>query len=106
MKFTNIFEKIGMIFDMIISSNLLIVLVFLMIGAILLKLTNKINNKKLGIILYLIQLSGLVYMILTNTEYLSNLGNDIIDGIFMNLRDRSLKDRSLSQIGDAETATT
>lgn len=84
MKFTNIFEKIGMIFDMIISSNLLIVLVFLMIGAILLKLTNKINNKKLGIILYLIQLSGLVYMILTNTEYLSNLGNDIIDGIFMN----------------------
>lgn len=84
MKFTNIFEKIGMIFDMIISSNLLIILVFLMIGAILLKLTNKINNKKLGIILYLIQLSGLVYMILTNTEYLSNLGNDIIDGIFMN----------------------
>ena len=44
MKFTNIFEKIGMIFDMIISSNLLIILVFLMIGAILLKLTNKINN--------------------------------------------------------------
>ena len=84
MKFTNIFEKIGMIFDMIISSNLLIILVFLMIGAILLKLTNKINNKKFGIILYLIQLSGLVYMILTNTEYLSNLGNDIIDGIFMN----------------------
>ena len=84
MKFTNIFEKIGIIFDMIISSNLLIILVFLMIGAILLKLTNKINNKKLGIILYLIQLSGLVYMILTNTEYLSNLGNDIIDGIFMN----------------------
>ena len=69
---------------MIISSNLLIILVFLMIGAILLKLTNKINNKKFGIILYLIQLSGLVYMILTNTEYLSNLGNDIIDGIFMN----------------------
>lgn len=84
MKFTNIFEKIGMIFDMIISSNLLIILVFLMIGAILLKLSNKINNKKLGIILYLIQLSGLVYMILTNTEYLSNLGNDIVDGIFMN----------------------
>ena len=84
MKFTNIFEKIGIIFDMIISSNLLIILVFLMIGAILLKLTNKINNKKFGIILYLIQLSGLVYMILTNTEYLSNLGNDIIDGIFMN----------------------
>ena len=84
MKFTNIFEKISMIFDMIISSNLLIILVFLMIGAILLKLTNKINNKKLGIILYLIQLSGLVYMILTNTEYLSNLGNDIVDGIFMN----------------------
>ena len=84
MKFTNIFEKIGIIFDMIISSNLLIILVFLMIGAILLKLTNKINNKKFEIILYLIQLSGLVYMILTNTEYLSNLGNDIIDGIFMN----------------------
>lgn len=84
MKFTNIFEKIGIIFDMIISSNLLIILVFLMIGAILLKLTNKINNKKFGIILYLIQLSGLVYMILTNTEYLSKLGNDIIDGIFMN----------------------
>lgn len=84
MKFTNIFEKIGIIFDMIISSNLLIILVFLMIGAILLKLTNKINNKKFGIILYLIQLSGLVYMILTNTEYISNLGNDIIDGIFMN----------------------
>ena len=68
----------------IIASILLIILVFLMIGAILLKLTNKINNKKFGIILYLIQLSGLVYMILTNTEYLSNLGNDIIDGIFMN----------------------
>ena len=84
MKFTNIFEKISMIFDMIISSNLLIILVFLMLGAILLKLTNKINNKKLGIILYFIQLSGLVYMILTNVEYLSNLGNDIVDGIFMN----------------------
>ena len=73
MKFTNIFEKIGIIFNMIISSNLLIVLIFLMIAALLLKLANKINNKKLGIILYVIQLSGLVYMIYTNTEYLSNL---------------------------------
>ena len=84
MKFTNIFDKIGIIFNMIISSNLLIVLIFLMIAALLLKLANKINNKKLGIILYVIQLSGLVYMIYTNTEYLSNLGSNIIDGIFMN----------------------
>lgn len=84
MKFTNIFDKIGIIFNMIISSNLLIVLIFLMIAALLLKLANKINNKKLGIILYVIQLSGLVYMIYTNTEYLSNLGGNIIDGIFMN----------------------
>lgn len=84
MKFTNIFDKIGIIFNMIISSNLLIILVFLMIGTLLLKLANKINNKKLCIILYIIQLSCLAYMIYTNTEYLSNLGNDIIDGIFMN----------------------
>ena len=84
MKFTNIFDKLEIIFNMIISSNLLIILIFLMIAALLLKLANKINNKKLGIILYVIQLSGLVYMVYTNTEYLSNLGSNIIDGIFMN----------------------
>lgn len=84
MKFTNIFDKLEIIFNMIISSNLLIILIFLMIAALLLKLANKINNKKLGIILYVIQLFGLVYMVYTNTEYLSNLGSNIIDGIFMN----------------------
>ena len=84
MKFTNIFDKLEIIFNMIISSNLLIILIFLMIAELLLKLENKINNKKLGIILYVIQLSGLVYMVYTNTEYLSNLGSNIIDGIFIN----------------------
>ena len=84
MKFANIFEKISSIFDMIISSNILIILVIMLIGCILLKLTNKINNKKLSIILYFVELSSLIYIIFTNKDYLIKLGNDIIDGIFMN----------------------
>lgn len=84
MKFSNIFEKIGVLINLIIESNVFTIFLVAIIGIVLLKLANKINNKKMGIMIFVAQLLTLVFVFFEGKEVLSNLGNNLIDNIFKN----------------------
>lgn len=84
MKFSNIFEKLGILFNLIIDSNVFTILLISIIAIFLLKLSNKINNKKTGIIIYVIELLALCFVIYEGKEVLANVSNKIIDNIFLN----------------------
>ena len=84
MKFSGLFEKIGNLVDLIIDSNVFTILTLLMISIILLKLTNKISNKKMGIIMFFIELIVLGITFYGGREFLGEVGNKLIDNIFMN----------------------
>ena len=84
MKFSNIFEKLEIIFKMIIGSNIFTVLLFLIIAILLLRLTNKITNKKTGLFIYLIEIIILAITFIENKSFLIPTFNKIIDNIFLN----------------------
>ena len=83
MKFSNIFEKIQILFNMIVNSNMLIILSILVIMLILLRLTNKINNKKLMIFTSLVEIIMFV-VIIFNNQVLIDIYDNLIDYIFLN----------------------
>lgn len=84
MKFTGLFDKLKIIFNLITNSNILIVLVFLIIATFILRLSNKINNKKMGFIICLIELIVFGVTFYLEKESLTIVGNSLIDNIFLN----------------------
>lgn len=84
MKFSNILEKLEVIFNLITSSNILIILAILLIGIIILKLSNKINNVKMGIMMYLVEFISFVVVCLLKKDFMTNLSTTLIDNIFLN----------------------
>ena len=84
MKFTNIFDKLKIVYDLIMNSNIFIVLVMLIIGVFLLRLTNKINNKKMGIIIYLVELAIFGVVFYTEKDSAIAITDNLIDNIFLN----------------------
>ena len=83
MKFSNIFEKIQILFNMIVNSNMLIILSILVIMLILLRLTNKINNKKLMVFTSLVEIIMFV-VIIFNNQVLIDIYDNLVDYIFLN----------------------
>lgn len=84
MKFSNILEKLEVIFNLITSSNILIILAILLIGITILKLSNKINNVKMGIMMYLVEFISFIIICLLKKDFMSNLSTTLIDNIFLN----------------------
>ena len=84
MKFSNILEKLEAIFNLVIDSRLLTILTFLIIGTIILRLFNLINNKKTSIIIFLVELIILSLTIYNNNTYFVTSLNSIIDDLFTN----------------------
>lgn len=84
MKFSNILEKLEAIFNLVIDSKLLTILTFLIIGTIILRLFNLINNKKTSIIIFLVELIILSLTIYNNNTYFVTSLNSIIDDLFTN----------------------
>ena len=84
MRFSNMFEKLESIYNLIINSDILIILLLLVIAVIILRLFNLINNKKTSILIFTIELLFTGILIYKNNSYISNIGNDLIDNMFMN----------------------
>ena len=84
MKFSNIFEKLEVLFNLIINSDIFIILMLLIIAVFLLRLTNRIGNKKMGIMIYLVELIILGITLYEGSDFLIDVGNKIIDNIFLN----------------------
>jgi len=84
MKFLGLFDKLKAIFDLIVNSNTLIILVFLIIAVLLLRLSNKINNKKMGFLIYFVYLLVFGIIFYNQKTILINLGNTLVDNIFLN----------------------
>jgi len=84
MKFSNIFEKLGIIFKLIMESNVFTILMILIIAVLLLRLTNKINNKKTGFLIYLVELIALLVVFFIEKDALTITFNKLIDNIFLN----------------------
>lgn len=84
MKFSNIFEKLENIYNLVINSDILLILLLLIIAVIILRLFNLINNKKMNISIFSIELLFIIISIYQNNDYMLNIGNSLIDNIFMN----------------------
>lgn len=84
MRFYNIFEKLVNIYNLIINSDILIILLLAIIAVIILRLFNLINNKKTNILIFAIELIFTGILIYQNNNYMSNMANDLINNIFMN----------------------
>lgn len=84
MKFSNIIEKLEIIFNLIIDSKFLTILTFLIIGTILLRLFNITNNKKTNILIFLIEFLMLILILYNNNTYFLNTLNNIINDLFKN----------------------
>jgi len=84
MKFSGLFEKLGIVIDLIINSNVFIIAMLLIIALFLLKLTNKISNKKMGYVIYFVELLVLGIVFYDGKEFLLKIGNKLIDNIFLN----------------------
>jgi len=84
MKFTNIFDKLKIVFDLVIKSDILTILVMLMVAILLLRLFNKINNKKTGIIMYIMEVIAFVVFFYNRKTQLATLANTVINNIFLN----------------------
>jgi len=84
MKFTNIFDKLKIVFDLVTSSDIFVILSMLIIAVLLLRLTNKINNKKMGIIICLMELITFGILFFINKNNMLTLGNKLIDNMFIN----------------------
>jgi len=84
MTFTNIFDKLKIVLDLITSSNIFIVFIILIVATFILRLTNAINNKKLGILVNLIELITFGIIFYIERSKMINLTNELIDNIFLN----------------------
>lgn len=84
MKFSGIFEKMEVLVNLIISSDILIILMLLIIGVFILRLINKINNKKMAIFIYIIELVIFGITFYEGRGFLIKTGNELIDNIFLN----------------------
>lgn len=84
MKFSNLFDKLNVVFDLVINSDILTILVFLIVGLLILKLFNKISNKKLVLIISFVEFIGFGVVFYTKMNTLINIGNSLIDNIFLN----------------------
>lgn len=84
MKFSGLFEKLETLINLIIDSDILIILMLLIIAVFLLRLINKINNKKMGIFIYFIELIILGITFYEGKDFLIKVGNELIDNIFLN----------------------
>ena len=84
MKFSNLFDKLNVVYDLIINSNILIVLVILIVGLLILKLSNIISKRKLFLIAGLMEFIVLGVVIYTEKNILINVGNNLIDNLFLN----------------------
>ena len=83
MKFTNIFDKLNIIFNMIIDSNIFTIFTILLVFVLLLKLCKKISNKKMSIAIYLMEIITFGIVFYEKKEFLSSLFNTLIDKIFI-----------------------
>ena len=84
MEFSNIFEKLKILFSLIVNSNIFTLLIIAVIAVILFRLKEKITNKKMIFIIYLIELVVLGITFFEGKEFLVSTGNTIIDNIFLN----------------------
>jgi len=84
MKFMGLFDKLKIVFDLITNNNILMILAILIVATVILRLSNRINNKKMGIIIYLIESITFGVMFFLEKKSITTLGNNIIDNIFLN----------------------
>lgn len=84
MKFSNIFEKLEFIFNMIINSNIFTILLILIIGIFMLRISKKINNKKMTILISFVELIVLGIIIYEENAVLLKIGTELINNIFLN----------------------
>jgi len=83
MKFSNLFEKMEVLFNLIINSNIFAIAVILISFIMLFKILKKLSSKKIGIIIYLIEVVLLGLVIFEGNEILVNTGNTLIDKLFL-----------------------
>lgn len=84
MKFSNLFEKLKIIFNLIADSNNFTCLLFLIVGILLLRLNKKISNKKMSILIYLVEILSLGIIFYENKNFIIDTVNKIIDSVFLN----------------------
>lgn len=84
MEFLSILEKLKVTLNLILENNILIILAFLLIFITLLRISNKINNRKMMISIYIAELIILVATIYFDKEFLLKIGSNLIDNIFLN----------------------
>lgn len=84
MKFLNIFEKLEILFNLIVNSNIFTFLIISIIGVILFRLKDKISNKKMIFGIYFVELIALGFIFFEGKEFIINTLNIIIDNIFIN----------------------
>lgn len=85
MKYTNIFEKLISIFNIISSSYIYIVFSLIVVILIALLMLKKISKKNCFIILLFSTKLLLGYIIYIHYETISNMINNIVDNIFLNI---------------------
>jgi len=84
MKFSGLFEKLETLINLITNSDILIILMLLVIAVFLLRLVNKISNKKMGIFIYFIELIVLGITFYEGKDFLIKIGTELIDNMFLN----------------------
>lgn len=84
MEFSNILEKIETVFNLIVDSNALTILTLIIIMMLLLKLVNKISNKKMAIFTFFVELAVLGFTFYEGKEFLVKISTELIDSIFLN----------------------
>ncbi len=84
MKFTNLLDKLKMIFTMIANSNVLVILAILLIAVLILRISGKINNKKMGYTIYLTYIVTFGIIFAKKKEFLTLLGSNLVSSIFLN----------------------
>lgn len=84
MKFSDLFEKMEVLLNLILDSNLYIVFVLFVFGILLLKLANKVSDKKMCLIIYFFEILTLGFVIYEGREFLLKTFNKLIDNVFLN----------------------
>lgn len=84
MQISSIFDKLKLVFDLVIDSKIFVIFIIMLVATLILRLTNLINNKKFGFGIYAIELLvfGIIFFLEKNK--MIGITNNLVDNIFIN----------------------
>lgn len=84
MQISSIFDKLKLVFDLVVDSKIFMIFVIMLVATLLLRLTNLINNKKFGFGIYAIELLVFGIIFFLEKDKMISVTNNLVNNLFIN----------------------